>query len=534
MSPDRKGVSTKTMSNCVASPARKGPRVDPRNSDRRLVEQPHGLGETPCRGGVALHELNDCGATGSRLESQGARAREQIQTSRTGDLRLDPVEQGFAHPIRGGPQSDSFGDGQLATTQASPDDAQPAFLPFPHGRNDRIRRFPSPVLTRSIQTMANQHDPEQQDRDPPTRRRGLFQRLRRREVSSDTTVAEAGTSTPEQDSGQPDQGSATTSTGGLWSRLRGRLARTHDGMVGGLADMLSLKKNVDDEVLEELETRLLLADVGVDATQAIVNSLTERVSRRELKDMEALLAALNDEMRDILEPVSVPLPTGAGHQPYVILMVGVNGVGKTTTIGKLAKRFLAEGRSVMLAAGDTFRAAAIEQLQAWGERNNVPVVAQQGGADSASVIYDAVDSARARGIDVLIADTAGRLHTQANLMEELRKIHRVVGKLADGAPHEVMLVVDAGTGQNALSQAVQFNAAVPLTGITLTKLDGTAKGGSSSPSPAAWGADPVHRCRERRRRPATFRRGGVRQRPACTTRELSAKCVRHSSPGRIP
>jgi fused signal recognition particle receptor len=190
-----------------------------------------------------------------------------------------------------------------------------------------------------------------------------------------------------------------------------------------------------------------------------------------------LVGALSEEMQAILAPVTQPLTVGAEHRPYVVLMVGVNGVGKTTTIGKLARRFLDEGRSVMLAAGDTFRAAAIEQLQAWGETNSVPVVAQQSGADAASVIYDAVESASARGVDVLIADTAGRLHTQANLMEELRKIHRVIGKVAESAPHEVMLVLDASTGQNALSQAVKFNAAIPLTGITLTKLDGTAKGG---------------------------------------------------------
>lgn len=263
----------------------------------------------------------------------------------------------------------------------------------------------------------------------------------------------------------------------LFGRLRQRLARTQRNLVDGLADLFAVQRRIDDQVLEELETRLLMADVGVDATQAIIGRLSEQVSRRELADLDALLAALRGEMLQILEAVDQPLQIDSGAKPFVILMVGVNGVGKTTTIGKLARRFRDQGQSVMLAAGDTFRAAAVEQLQAWGQRNQVPVVSQGQGADSASVIYDAVQAAAARGFDVLIADTAGRLHTKANLMEELRKINRVVAKLRPGAPHEVMLVVDASTGQNALSQAVQFHHAVPLTGIALTKLDGTAKGG---------------------------------------------------------
>ncbi len=324
--------------------------------------------------------------------------------------------------------------------------------------------------------MSKQRKTEDQDRDASKRRRGMFGRMRRHLSRDDGEFGDD----EETNRGAPPQTEApagAASRNGFFSRLRKRLSRTHNGLVGGLADLLNIKKTVDDEVLEELETRLLLADVGVDATQQIISKLTERVSRRELNDVEALVRALGEEMQDILAPVSEPLRVGTEHRPYVVLMVGVNGVGKTTTIGKLARRFLDDGRSVMLAAGDTFRAAAIEQLQAWGDTNAVPVIAQESGADSASVIYDAVESARARGVDVLIADTAGRLHTQANLMEELRKINRVIGKVATGAPHEVMLVVDAGTGQNALSQAVKFNAAVPLTGITLTKLDGTAKGG---------------------------------------------------------
>ena len=270
----------------------------------------------------------------------------------------------------------------------------------------------------------------------------------------------------------------TTEKPRFFNRLKQRLTRTRDSLFGGLGDLFLGKKTIDDEVLEELETRLLLADVGVDATRTIVARLTERVSRKQLTDVEALLQALREEMLAILAPCSQPpLRPVADSSPFVLLMVGVNGVGKTTTIGKLAHRFKADGHSIVLAAGDTFRAAAVEQLQAWGERNQVPVIAQRSGADSASVIFDAVQSGQARKTSVVIADTAGRLHTQSNLMEELKKIKRVIGKIDPAAPHEVMLVVDAATGQNALNQARQFHQAVGLTGITLTKLDGTAKGG---------------------------------------------------------
>jgi fused signal recognition particle receptor len=264
---------------------------------------------------------------------------------------------------------------------------------------------------------------------------------------------------------------------GLFARLKNGLSRTRSSLTEGISDLLQGRKQIDDELLEDLETRLLTADVGVDVTQRIIADLTQQVSRKQLADGEALMGALQQSMSAILAPCSEPLNIDSIHKPFVILVVGVNGVGKTTTIGKLAKRLQQQGHSVMLAAGDTFRAAAVEQLQTWGERNDVSVIAQHTGADSASVIFDALDSARARNIDVLIADTAGRLHTQDNLMEELKKIRRVLGKLDDTAPHEVMLVVDAGTGQNALSQAQQFHQAVNLSGITITKLDGTAKGG---------------------------------------------------------
>lgn len=264
---------------------------------------------------------------------------------------------------------------------------------------------------------------------------------------------------------------------GLFARIKAGLGRTRANLSEGLANLFLGKKQIDDDLLEEIETQLLVSDIGVEATTAIIDRLTERVARKQLDDAQALYQALKDELRAMLEPADKPLIIDKSHTPFVILMVGVNGVGKTTTIGKLAKRYQSEGKSVMLAAGDTFRAAAVEQLQVWGERNKVPVIAQHTGADSASVIFDAIQAAKARKIDVLIADTAGRLQNKSNLMEELKKVTRVMKKLDDSAPHEVMLVVDAGTGQNALSQANLFNEAVGLTGITLTKLDGTAKGG---------------------------------------------------------
>ncbi len=264
---------------------------------------------------------------------------------------------------------------------------------------------------------------------------------------------------------------------GLFSRMKNRLARTRNNFSDGLANLILGRKSIDDDLLEELETLLLMADVGVDATTRIIDELTERVKRKELSDPEALSQVLKEQLLKILAPCDRPVKAASDGRPQVVLMIGINGAGKTTTIGKLARRLKDEGQSVMLAAGDTFRAAAVEQLQTWGERNRIPVIAQHTGADSASVIYDALQAATARRIDVLIADTAGRLHTKGNLMEELMKIARVIRKIDPEAPHEVMLVVDATTGQNALNQAMQFNQSVALTGITLTKLDGTAKGG---------------------------------------------------------
>jgi len=263
---------------------------------------------------------------------------------------------------------------------------------------------------------------------------------------------------------------------GFFARLKQGLSKTRQNLGGGLVDLFR-GKQIDDELFEELETHLLMADVGVETTMKIIDSLTQSASRKQLKDASALYDLLKLELKNVIEGVSKPLVIPEGDGPFVILMVGVNGVGKTTTIGKLAKQFQADGKSVMLAAGDTFRAAAVEQLQVWGERNDIPVVAQHTGADSASVIFDAISAAKARKVDVIIADTAGRLQNKAHLMEELKKVVRVMKKLDVNAPHEVMLTIDAGTGQNALSQTKLFDEAVGLTGLTLTKLDGTAKGG---------------------------------------------------------
>jgi fused signal recognition particle receptor len=263
----------------------------------------------------------------------------------------------------------------------------------------------------------------------------------------------------------------------FFSRIKNGLSRTRSNFGDGLSNLFLGAKEIDDDLFEELETQLLVADVGIEATANLLKNLSERVARKDLQDPPALYKALKEELAALLQGSQAPLEIPQQDSPFVILMVGVNGAGKTTTIGKLSKRFQSQGKSVLLAAGDTFRAAAVEQLQEWGARNNVPVVAQHTGADSASVIFDAVQSAQAKGIDVVIADTAGRLQNKSHLMDELSKVVRVMQKLDVKAPHEVMLVLDAGTGQNALSQASLFGAAVGVTGITLTKLDGTAKGG---------------------------------------------------------
>ncbi|MFB1116772.1 signal recognition particle-docking protein FtsY [Dickeya dadantii] len=307
-------------------------------------------------------------------------------------------------------------------------------------------------------------------------------------VAEPTADAEPQTDTVAQDDVEPEpetvvvpaapvvsQEQERPTKEGFFARLKRSLVKTRQNLGSGFVGLFRGKK-IDDDLFDELEEQLLIADVGVETTRKIIDRLTEHASRKQLKDAEALIALLKAEMSDILAKVDAPLDIDS-KTPFVILMVGVNGVGKTTTIGKLARQYQAQGKSVMLAAGDTFRAAAVEQLQVWGQRNNVPVVAQHTGADSASVIFDALQAARARGVDVLIADTAGRLQNKSHLMEELKKIVRVMKKLDENAPHEVMLTLDASTGQNAVSQAKLFNETVGLSGITLTKLDGTAKGG---------------------------------------------------------
>ena len=294
-------------------------------------------------------------------------------------------------------------------------------------------------------------------------------------VVTPAPVAPIAPVVPEPVAAEPARSEETKT--GFFARLKQGLSKTSASIGEGMASLFLGKKIIDDELLEDIETRLLTADVGVEATSVIIQRLTQKVARKELADADALYKSLQVELAAMLKPVEQPLKITSQNKPFVILVVGVNGAGKTTTIGNLAKKLQLEGKKVMLAAGDTFRAAAVEQLQVWGERNNIAVIAQHTGADSASVIFDAVQAAKARNIDVLIADTAGRLHTKDNLMEELKKVRRVIGKLDADAPHEVLLVLDAGTGQNAINQAKQFNQTVALTGLALTKLDGTAKGG---------------------------------------------------------
>ena len=292
------------------------------------------------------------------------------------------------------------------------------------------------------------------------------------EVSKSTEALEGKSIRPATLDGAAGQGED-----GIFTRLKNGLSRTRSKISDGLAGIVLGEKTIDLNLLEEIESQLLSADIGIDATDQIIGNLKKQLGRKQLADPEQFMAALRKELTDILEPVDVPLIVKSQPKPFVILMVGVNGVGKTTSIGKLAKLYQSQGLNVMLAAGDTFRAAAVEQLQVWGERNSVPVVAQATGADSASVIFDAYQSAKAKNVDVLIADTAGRLHTKDNLMNELEKIVRVLKKQDERLPDEVLLVLDATTGQNAVNQAESFHKTTTLSGIALTKLDGTAKGG---------------------------------------------------------
>jgi fused signal recognition particle receptor len=309
---------------------------------------------------------------------------------------------------------------------------------------------------------------------------GLFGFRSKKTSDGDRPVADEAVRAIDAEPAAPEPSAAPAApepaTQGWFARMRAKLNRGDSWLTYDLANLLPGGR-IDEDVLDELETRLIAADVGIETTERILDSLRKRVQRKELADLDALLDALRTAMLEILQPVAQPLLIDQARKPFVVLVVGVNGSGKTTTIGKLAHRYVAEGRKVVLAAGDTFRAAAIEQLQVWGERNRVPVIAQGAGADPAAVTFDALQSAQARGADVLIADTAGRLHTQSNLMDELKKVRRVMTRLDATAPHEVLLVLDGSQGQNALTQAQQFHQAIGVTGIVMTKLDGTAKGG---------------------------------------------------------
>jgi fused signal recognition particle receptor len=297
----------------------------------------------------------------------------------------------------------------------------------------------------------------------------MFDFLKRKKNSDHTPAAIEPAS-------QIDATSATKPTG-FFAKLKQGLAKTRASFTASIAHIFLGKKELNQALLDEIELALLTADVGVETTQQLIQTLTNKLARKELNDAQAAFQCLQEEMKQILRPCAIPLTPATEKKPYVILVVGINGSGKTTTIGKLAHHFKTPHAHIMLAAGDTFRAAAIEQLQIWGERNQIPVIAQQPGADTAAVIYDAMEAAKARGIDVLIADTAGRLHTQSNLMAELQKVKRVLGKIDSTAPHETLIVLDATLGQNALNQVKQFNESMGVTGIVLTKLDGTAKGG---------------------------------------------------------
>ncbi|HHF2878383.1 TPA: signal recognition particle-docking protein FtsY [Vibrio diabolicus] len=341
---------------------------------------------------------------------------------------------------------------------------------------------PKPKTEETVKEEAVEAPSEEQQTDAAAEQAEATPELEEESKKAEAAPAEAEAEAeteaeePEVVSAAPRVQEQEKPTESFFARLKRSLSRTKANIGAGFFGLFSGKK-IDEDLFEELEEQLLIADVGMNTTTKIINNLTEKATRGDLKDGEALYGLLKEEMAEILSKVEQPLEIDSNKTPYVILMVGVNGVGKTTTIGKLAKQFQTQGKKVMLAAGDTFRAAAVEQLQVWGERNNVPVIAQHTGADSASVIYDAIEAAKARGVDVVIADTAGRLQNKANLMEELRKIVRVMKKIDDSAPHEIMLTLDAGTGQNAISQAKLFSDVAPLTGITLTKLDGTAKGG---------------------------------------------------------
>ncbi len=377
---------------------------------------------------VAFHEHCAGGAARECFETQRAAAGVQVEAGRVLDIGGQPVEQAAARPSERGAQAGTGGEAELS---------------------------PLPLTTDNADFIAGHRI----DGEPTTcdRQVGLGRRHTRSLVS------------------EPEYSAAPR--GGFWARLKSGLGKTRSQLAEGVGNLLLGAKAIDDDVLAELETALLLTDVGVDATREIMDELASRVKRKELNDTLALHQALSRLLKEMLAPLQKEFAIAPDRRPFVILFVGVNGVGKTTTIGKLARYFRGQGLSLLLAAGDTFRAAAVEQLKTWGDRNQVTVIAQHQGADSASVVYDAVQAARARNTDVVLADTAGRLQAKTNLMEELAKIKRVVNRIDADAPHEVLLVLDAGVGQNALSQVREFDAAVGVTGLVITKLDGTAKGG---------------------------------------------------------
>lgn len=301
----------------------------------------------------------------------------------------------------------------------------------------------------------------------------MFDFLKRKKADAEPTTSTENAAPVAIETATDKSNSST----GFFARLKQGLAKTRASLSTGIANLFLGKKELNQELINEIEQVLLTADVGVETTDQLIKTLTQKLARQELSDSQAAFDCLKNEMKTILRPVEAPLNLSQATKPFVLLVVGINGSGKTTTIGKMANYFQQEKKNILLAAGDTFRAAAIEQLQVWGERNQIPVIAQQPGADTAAVIFDAMEAAKARNIDLLIADTAGRLHTQSNLMAELQKVTRVLRKIDATAPHEVLIVLDATLGQNALNQVKQFNEAVGVTGIALTKLDGTAKGG---------------------------------------------------------
>lgn len=362
---------------------------------------------------------------------------------------LQPIEQCFAHAVAAGPQARRIDYRKAPAAPLAANDPNAAFK--------RFSWHQALLITRQADSISLLVNPVY-----PRTNQALMFRIFKKKKDSDGQLQDVQLRPVEQAGAEP---------------LDDRLARSRQQFGQRLMSLLGSDTALDEDLMEELETTLLTADVGVTATMEIMDNLRAAIRDRTITDPATLLPAVQAELFELIEPSEQFLVIDESRKPFVILMVGVNGAGKTTTIGKLAQRFKEDGHSVMLAAGDTFRAAAVEQLQSWGQRNDVPVIAQGTGADSAAVIFDALQSAQAKGVDVLIADTAGRLHTQSNLMEELKKIRRVLSRLDESAPHEVMLVVDAGNGQNALNQARQFNEAVALTGITVTKLDGTARGG---------------------------------------------------------